>query len=299
MALQEKNIKQGITVTWVGIGVNISLFVLKIYAGVIGRSQALIADGIHSLSDLLSDFITLLGLRWGNKIADDEHPFGHRRIETISALIIGAILVLVGAAMVYNSVISLYEHRESHPTVFTIIVASISIVVKEAMYWYTLIIGKRLKSKVLIGNAWHHRTDALSSVAVLIGVWGAYLHPNWHLADSLAALFVTYFIIRVGARLIWDSLKEVVDTAPDKKTLDEMEKIAQSIEGVKDAHDIRARYSGGQIITEIHIVVDPDLTVREGHAIAKRVELTLIEKIDDLVQVIVHVDPEMPAPSEE
>ncbi len=291
MSDKSNKLGQGLKVTVVGIGANIILVGIKIYAGVLGKSQALIADGIHSLSDLFSDFIVLFGLKWGTKDADENHPFGHGRIETISSMIIGILLIGAGVGIVYNSVTVLYEHQKAEPTLFTIMVAFISIAVKEAMYWYTVIIGKKLKSMLLIANAWHHRTDALSSVAVLIGVGGVYINHNWYLADSLASLFVSYFIFRAGGQMVWMALKEVVDTAPDKDVLDKIKHTAQAVDGVINAHDIHARFSGGQIFSEIHIVVNPEITVWEGHIIADNVEEAVIKEVEDLVRVIVHVDP--------
>ncbi len=293
MTKQEQYVKDGFKVTIVGIVANLVLVALKIYAGIVGKSQALIADGIHSLSDLLSDFVVLVGLKWGHQEADDNHPFGHGRIETISSMVIGILLIAAGGGIVFNAVTALYEHQKAQPTLLTLIIAFLSIAIKEAMYWYTLLAGKRMKSMLLIANAWHHRTDALSSVAVLIGIGGVYLNPNWYLADSLASLFVTYFILRVGGQMVWHALKEVVDTAPDKEVLENIKNVAQEVDGVLNAHDIHSRFSGGQIFSEIHIVVDPEITVREGHDIADNVEATVLEKIDDLVRVIVHVDPEI------
>ena len=291
MNLESKR-NHGYIVTIVGIVANIILVIIKIYAGLLGKSQALIADGIHSLSDLFSDIIVLFGLKYGAMDADENHPFGHGRIETLSSMIIGILLIGAGIGIVYSSVEVLYAHTIAEPTLLTISIAALSILIKEAMYWYTYLAGKKMKSMLLVANAWHHRSDALSSVAVLIGIGGVYLNPNWYLADSLASLFVTYFIIRVGGEMVWQAFKEVVDTAPDKVILDEIKTIAQSIDGVLDAHDILARFSGGQIHSEIHIVVDPEITVSEGHKLAKRVEFAVIDKVEDLVRVIVHVDPE-------
>ncbi|KAA3633545.1 MAG: cation transporter [Calditrichaeota bacterium] len=291
MQTEDPKLKSGMKVTIVGAIVNIFLVIIKLYFGFIGRSQALVADGIHSLSDLFSDAVVLLGLNWGAKDADDNHPFGHGRIETVSALVIGLLLIAVAVGIVYKSVQTLYHHEPVQPTIWTILAAFVSIVLKEILYHYTVYIGKKHKSLVIVANAWHHRTDAFSSIAVLIGITGAYLNPNWVYADALASLFVTYFIVKVGWELIWQALKEVVDTAPDEEVLQLIRAISERIDGVLNAHDIKARYSGGRIITEVHIVVDKNLSVFEGHTIAKNVEYTLIDEIDELVKVIVHVDP--------
>jgi cation diffusion facilitator family transporter len=289
---EDSSLKAGYKITWVGMVVNILLMLLKLWIGVISRSQALIADGFHSLSDLFTDFIALFGLKWGRKEPDEDHPFGHARIETITGMLMGLILILVGIGIVVSSVTAIYHHREANISLTAIGVAVISIILKEIMYWYTIGVGRRIQSLVLIGNAWHHRTDALSSVAVLIGLGAAYINPEWHLADTYAALIVSVFIFKVGSSMVWTAFKEVVDTAPDRKVLMQLAEQAEQVEGVHQAHDIRARYSGSQILVEIHIVVNPNLTVREGHTIAKQVEHRLLENIKEVTKVIVHVDPD-------
>ncbi len=290
--MSEHDTRLGINVTLAGMFINIALVVFKLWVGIVGKSQALIADGVHSLSDLCSDLIVILGIRWGRKEADKDHPFGHRRIETIASLIIGFFLVSVGIGIIYDAIIKITENNFYSPSIYVIYVAAGSIISKEILFWYTRSVGQKIKSTVIMANAWHHRTDALSSVAVLIGVLFVYINPKFYLADIIAAIIVSLLIMQVGASLIWSALKEVVDTAPDEKILAEMEQHAKIIEGVKQAHDIRARFSGTLILVEIHIVVDPDLTVREGHNIAKQVELRLLREVENVSKVIVHVDPE-------
>jgi cation diffusion facilitator family transporter len=289
--LMRKELSSGLTVTWVGAAVNVFLVIIKTWVGLAVKSQALVADGVHSLSDLFSDAVVILGLKWGRKEEDENHPFGHARIETISSMIVGAILIVVGAGIAYGALTTIHEHRASSPGVLAVVVAGGSVILKEAMYWYTLAVGRRIKSLALIGNAWHHRSDALSSVAVLIGVTAAYVNPAWHLADAYATLVVTFFIFKVGGNLTWGALKQVVDTAPDSKILDQLVKTASAVDGVRQIHDVRARYSGSQIFVEMHIVVDPDLTVREGHHIADVVRFRLVDKVSDVSRVIIHVDP--------
>ncbi len=289
----QRELSAGLNVTWIGAITNVVLVVSKILVGLAARSQALIADGVHSLSDLFSDFVVLIGLKLGRREEDENHPFGHARIETISSMIVGATLFVVGLSIAYNAVTAIYEHRESTPGLLAIIVAFASIVLKEGMYWYTIKVGRRIKSLALIGNAWHHRSDAFTSVAVLIGVTAAYIKPSWYLADAYAALIVTIFILKVGIDLAWGAIKQVVDTAPDRKVLNQLVAIAGKVEGVWQVHDLRARYSGSQIFVEMHIVVDPELTVREGHKIAATVKYYLINEIADVTRVIIHVDPEI------
>ena len=253
------------------------------------------ADAVHSVSDLFSDVVVIFGLKWGRKIADEEHPYGHGRIETISSLIIGFLLLLVALGIAYRSVVSIYEHDTSNPSLLAIYVAAFSIIVKEALYWYTVTVGRRIRSIALVGNAWHHRSDALSSVAVLIGVAAAHFNPAWHLADSFAALIVSFFIFKVGGTLTWSAFKELADTAPDKKILSAIESKASAVLGVRQVHDLKARYSGRDIFVDIHVVVDPNITVRQGHAIAKEVENCLIKEISDICRVTIHIDPDMKA----
>ena len=283
----------GLRVTWIGAGANVVLVIFKLWAGFVSNSQALIADGFHSLSDLFSDFVVILGLKWGRRAEDADHPFGHARIETISSLIIGLVLILVGLGITYTAVLSIYHHEASTPSMFAVYAAAISVLVKEVLFWYTIRIGNKLKSLALIGNAWHHRADALSSVAVLAGVGAVYANPDWYLADSYAALLVTYFVIKVGITLAWSAFKELADTAPDRDVLVKLTERTTQVDGVRQVHDMRARYSGSQIFVEVHIVVDPDQTVRQGHNIAREVKHALLDDYPDVTRVIIHVDPEL------
>jgi cation diffusion facilitator family transporter len=285
--------RAGLRATWIGAGANVALMIFKIWAGILANSQALIADGIHSLTDLFSDFVVILGLKWGRQAEDADHPFGHARIETISSMIIGLLLIGVGIGITYNAILTIYHHEPVAVGALAIWAAAASIVIKEALFWYTIRIGRKLRSLALIGNAWHHRSDALSSIPVLIGVVVAYVKPDWHLADSFAALFVTFFVVKVGIRLTWSAFKELADTAPDREVLDQLRQQAAEVGGVLQVHDLRARYSGSQIFVEIHIVVDERLTVREGHEIAAAVKYSLLDEFRDVTRVITHVDPEV------
>jgi cation diffusion facilitator family transporter len=274
------------------LAVNVTLIGVKFWGGIVGRSQALVADAVHSISDLFGDVVVLLGLRWGRKEADEDHPYGHGRIETIAALIVGFILLLIGLGIAYESVSSIYSHRVSRPTLLAIFVAAFSIIVKEGMYWYTVVVGRRINSTAVIANAWHHRSDALSSVAVLLGVGAAHINPNWHLADSFAALIVSFFILKVSASITWSAFKELADTVSSQEVIGEIRKRAMSVEGVLDAHDIIARQSGPHLLVEMHIVVNKDMTVEQGHTIVEMVERLLIGDMKSVNKVIIHVDPD-------
>ena len=281
----------GKTVTIVGIFVNLFLIALKLAAGVFGRSQALIADAIHSVSDLFTDAVVLLGLRIGSKAPDEGHPFGHRRIETLASSTVGFALLGTALYLGINSALNVYGHVEYHPTVLALIGAGLSLLCKEAMYHYTVRVGRRINNQLVVANAWHHRSDALSSVAVFLGVAGARLKPAWHILDAYAALLVSFFIIKVALEILWKTLQEFTDRAPSPDVLDRIKNCGRRVDGVLDMHDLKVRMSGGLYQMETHIVVDGQLTVIEGHRLAKTVESCLKSEIEELDQVIVHVDP--------
>jgi len=283
--------RAGRSVTLVGALVNALLILLKFLTGVFGQSQALIADAVHSLSDLITDAVVLFGLRVGRKAPDEQHQFGHARIETLASAIVGLALIVTALYLGIDASLNIYSRAEYHPTGLALIGAGVSIALKEALYHYTLHAGRRIKSSLVVANAWHHRSDALSSVAVLLGVAGTLINPSWHVLDSFAALLVSFFIVKVGIDILRGSLREFTDTAPPQEILDKIRDCARSVDGVFDMHDLRVRTSGGLYQMETHIVVDGRLSVAEGHRIAKVVEGCLSEEIDDLDRVIVHVDP--------
>ena len=293
LELSTKSAKAGMSITLVGVLVNAFLILFKFFAGIFGQSQALIADAVHSISDLFTDFVVLLGLRIGRKVPDERHHFGHARIETLASAIVGLTLIATALYLGIKASWNIYHHTEYHPTWLALVGAGVSIALKESLYHYTIHIGRRIKSSAIVANAWHQRSDALSSVAVLLGVAGAHIKPSWHILDSYAALCVSFFIIKVGLEILWGAIREFTDTAPQPEILDKIKQCTLSVDRVIDMHDLRVRTSGGLHQMELHIVVDGRLTVSEGHRIAKAVEGCLAEEIADLDRIIVHVDPEM------
>ncbi len=279
------------TVTLVGAAVNIFLIGLKFAAGIIGHSQALVADAVHSISDSVTDAVVLFGARMGSKPPDPSHPFGHARLETLTTSFIGVALIGSAVYLGIEAVISIHRHTESNPNLLAVGGAAVSIVMKEALYHYTVYVGRRIKSQMVLANAWHHRSDAFSSVAALLGVTAAYINPAWHFMDAFAALFVSFFIARVGIGILMQTLREFIDTAPPPRIIQKMERIARSVDGIAGVHDLRVRTSGGLYQMEIHIDVDGQLTILKGHQIAKAVEGRLKSEIEGLDRVIVHVDP--------
>ncbi len=295
----KESARAGRTVTLVGVIVNGLLILLKFVAGILGQSQALIADAVHSISDLFTDVVVLVGLGMGRKAPDEKHHFGHARIETLASAAVGLALMATALYLGIKAAWNIHLHREYHPTTLALIAAAVSIALKEALYHYTVHVGRRIKSRAVMANAWHHRSDALSSVAVLLGVAGARIKPSWHILDAYAALIVSFFILKVALDIIRDTLPEFVDTAPEPEVLERIRQCTRNVEGVIETHDLRVRTLGGLHQMETHIVVDGRLSVTEGHLIAKAVEKCLLDEVPDLDRVIVHVDPEMQAKKEE
>ncbi len=294
--IREESRRAARSVTLVGAALNGLLILLKFSAGIIGNSQALIADAVHSVSDLATDAVVLFGLRMGGKSPDEEHPFGHARLETLASAIVGMALIVTALYLGVKAAFDIYLHEEYFPTNIALVGAIVSIVTKEALYHYTVYTGRRIKSQLIVANAWHHRSDALSSVAVLLGVIGTRINPAWYMLDSFAAGLVSFFIVKVGLRVLGKSLREFTDTAPEVDTLDSIRHCARNVEGVLDIHDLRVRTSGGLYQMEIHITVDGHIPVVDGHRIAKEVERCLNEDIEGLDRVIVHVDPDSDSP---
>lgn len=282
----------GNSITLIGLAVNAFLVVIKLLAGWFGRSQALIADAVHSLSDLLTDGIVLAGLRAGRKGPDERHPFGHARMETLASAFVGIALIGTAVYLGVEAGLSIHRHTESRPTHWALFGAGLSIAFKEILYQYTVRVGKRTRSALVVANAWHHRSDALSSIAVFLGVLGTWIHPQWHVLDAYAALLVSFFIVKVGLDTVWKSLREFTDTAPPPVVVDQITGCILRSDGVQGVHDLRIRTSGGLYQMEAHIVVNGRLSVAEGHRIAKNVEACLKEDVKEVDRVIIHVDPE-------
>ena len=289
----ETSATAGKTVTIVGVLVNTLLIVLKLVAGIFGSSQALIADAVHSFSDLFTDVVVLIGLKISNKPPDKTHHFGHARIETLASTIVGMALIGTALYIGIDASLTIYHHTEYHPTTLALFGAGVSVVLKEILYHYTIRTGRRIKSQLIVANAWHHRSDALSSVAVFIGVAGTQINPSWHILDSFAALLVSFFVVKVGLEILRDALREFTDTAPKPEIIGKIQQCALSVNGVLDTHDLRVRTSGGLYQMEIHIVVDGQLTVLEGHRIAKTVEGCIAEDVGNFSSITIHVDPEV------
>lgn len=270
---------------------NILLSGVKILFGLIAQSQALIADGLHSLADLATDVMVLFAARHSNQAADADHPYGHARIETVFTVGLGAVLMLTGLGVIFDAGQRLIEPESLlQPSAIALAVAVLSILIKEAMYHYTFLVGKRVNSNLLKTNAWHHRTDAISSVIVLIGVGGTLL--GFAALDALAAVGVAVMIISIGWQQGHKAIEELIDTglAPDRVAA--IQTAMAEVEGVHNPHRLRTRRMGGEAMVDVHVQVNPRLSVSEGHQIAEYVRTRVINSIDEVSDVTVHIDPE-------
>ncbi len=277
--------------SYVGAVVNIFQTAIKISFGILFQSAALIADGIHSLSDLLSDLLVIIAVRLGSREADREHPYGHRRFETIATVLLGISLIAIGGGISW-SVIERLNNPENLPTPqpLGLAIAATSILINEWLYHYTKTIAKKTRSKLLMANAWHQRSDAISSVVVLFGIGAVML--GYPLADAIAAILVALMVAKIGLNLVLNSIKELVDTSLPPKLLKEIRSTIMGIDGVEGIHLLRSRQMGEDALIDAHIIVDPRITVSEGHTISDIVRDELISCFDDVVDVLVHVDPE-------
>jgi cation diffusion facilitator family transporter len=277
--------------SYVGAVINILQTLIKLSFGILGQSAALIADGIHSLSDLLSDVLVIIAVRLGSREADPGHPYGHRRFETIATVILGISLLGIGAAIVWHVLERMKDPATLPlPEANTMAIAAVSILLNEWLYHYTKRIAKTTRSKLLLANAWHQRSDALSSLVVLCGIGGVLL--GYPFADALGAVIVALMVAKMGAGLVLDSIKELVDTALPALLVKDIRHAIMGIDGVEGIHLLRTRQMGEDAYIDAHIVVDPRITVSEGHIIGDAVRDELVSRFDDVIDVLVHVDSE-------
>lgn len=278
-------------VTLVGAFVDLVLGIVKILVGVAASSQALIADGIHSLSDLVTDFMVLFAAKHSHREADEEHPYGHGRIETVATVILGGALIVVAIGISYDALRRLINpDLWLQPGVLALVIALISVFSKELIYQYTAKVARRLRSNMLRANAWHSRTDAISSIVVVIGVGGAMAGYTYF--DAIAAVAVALMIAKIGWDLWWKSLQELIDTSLDTEQVEAIREYIMNVSGVRALHLLRTRRSGSDALVDVHLQVDPRLSVSEGHQIGESVRKQLIDQMEDVSDVTVHIDPE-------
>jgi len=288
-AIASRQIK---SITYLGMAVNIALSVIKVAVGLSAASLALVADGIHSLSDIATDVAVLLGLRLGSKEPDQSHPYGHGRAETFSAGLVALILIVVGGAMIYYATLAIARDEVTVPRFGVLIAAVISIAAKEWLYRATQKVAIQSHSPALYANAWHHRSDAFSSVAVVIGFIS--LEFGFGHGDQVAAIAVGMMIIWVGVRIISDALRELAEAAVDPDTIEHIKEVINSDSSIRQWHKLRTRTVGREVFLDLHILVDPELKITAAHEIAESLEKTLDEKITRPINITVHIEPDTP-----
>jgi cation diffusion facilitator family transporter len=270
---------------------NLALSVVKVGAGILWQSQALVADGIHSLSDMLSDILVWFAGRHASQAPDREHPYGHGRFETVATLGLGLLLFAVAVGLGWDATSRLFSpERLLHPEALSLLVTLGSIVVKEGLYWWTMSYARLVRSDLLRANAWHHRSDAISSIVVFVGLAGTLAGLPY--LDAVAAVLVAIMVGKIAWDLGRDAVRELVDTGLEAARVAEIKATIRSVGGVRDVHMLRTRRHAGLATVDVHVLVDPLVSVSEGHMISLLVEARLKERVDEVTDVTVHIDPE-------
>jgi cation diffusion facilitator family transporter len=292
----EKRTKQIRNVTLIGSFINAILTIGKIIAGIVGNSSAMIADGIHSLSDFITDVIVIAFIKVSGKERDKNHQYGHGKFETFATMLISFALFMVGLGILISGsgkiIDSLKGELIEKPGYIALYAALISIIFKEGLFWYTKIEGKRVNSQAMIANAWHHRSDALSSIGTALGISGAILlGERWRILDPIAGVVVSLFILKVAWDIAKPSIDELLDSSLPETIEKEIEEIISGTKGVENFHNLRTRKIGEIISVEVHIKVDKDMSVELSHQIATGIEITIRKRFGERTHIIVHIEP--------
>ncbi|MFQ5906372.1 MAG: cation diffusion facilitator family transporter [bacterium] len=278
-------------VTLVGLIINVCLIGTKIVGGMLGRSQAVLADGVHSGGDLITDIIILIGLSFWARPKDRDHPYGHERIETLVTLVLSTILLGAGVFLALNAASGLRHRHLTYVRPVALYAALISVASKEILYRWTRSAGTRMKSLAVVANAWHHRADALSSIPVAIAVLVAILFPAWWFIDHLAAIVVSIFIMHAAYGIALPCIRQLIDTAPPGEVRGGLREAIRSTGGVVSVHGVKARYLGSKILAEAHVEVDGSVTVEEGHGIAEEVKKNVFRQFPEIEDITIHIEP--------
>lgn len=281
--------KIGTKVSSVSIAINVVLSMFKLAAGIAGKSSAMIADSVHTISDVFTTVIVIIGLKLSSKGADVQHPYGHERLESVCAKIISVILMILGVMIAYKSAVDLYRGNSVVPGRIALWAAVVSVIVKEGLYWYTIKAARRIKSISMEGDAWHHRSDALSSIGTFLGVLGARF--GYSFLDPLAGIIVSLMIFKVGADLYLRAIKELVDASADKEIEEEICNKVLTVDGVEAIKNLKTRIFGNRIYVDIEIYVNEGLSVKEGHDIAESVHYLVEKQMEIVKHCMVHIEP--------
>ncbi len=294
---EKKRSEQARKITLVGFFINSILSVLKITAGIIGKSNAMLADGIHSLSDFFTDIVVLVGFKFTEKPADKDHNFGHEKYETFATFIIGIALLLAGFDILQSGVVNVYKIAFKNeilprPKLIAIIAALISILSKEFLFRFTKKVGEKINSPAVIANGWHHRSDALSSIGTLIGISVAYiLGDKWIIFDPIAAIVVSVFIFKVAFEIMLPAVNELLESSLDEKDVKYISKLIESNQSIKNYHNLRTRRIGSNIAIEAHLMFDTNISLYQAHAISESIEKTLKEYFGNRSIITFHLEP--------
>lgn len=289
--MQEQNAKRvTMRISAVGVVCNVALTLFKLIAGIVANSAAMVADAVHSASDIVGSFVVMIGAAISNKAPDTEHPYGHEKLECIASVILGNILVAVGALIGYNGILKIVSGETlTAPGTLALIAAAASIVVKEALYWYTILGAKKINSVSLKAEAWHHRSDALSSIGSFVGILGARLGVP--VLDPIASVVICLFIFKVAYGIFRESIDRLIDHACCDETVEQMRETLAAVPGVLAVDDIKTRLFGSRTYVDVEIAADGDLPLREAHAIAEAAHHTLEREFPEVKHCTVHVNP--------
>ena len=286
----KNNEKIAIKVSVISIVLNCLLTLIKFISGVISKSSAMISDSVHSLSDVLSTFVVIIGVKISNKKADSDHPYGHERIECVSAIILSGMLFIIGALIGINGIKNVTNSSNLvMPGVLALIASIISIISKEAMYQYTIRVSKKINSAALKADAWHHRSDALSSIGSFIGILGSRL--GFKIFDPLASVIISLCIIKVSIDIFKDAIDKMVDKSCDKEVIDKVISVIEKNESVKNIDDIKTRQFGNKAYVDVEISVDENLLLKDAHKVAEEIHDSVENEINIVKHCMVHVNP--------
>jgi cation diffusion facilitator family transporter len=294
--MKKQRQKEANKVTWIGFFSNLLLTVFKLVAGILGNSAAMIADAAHSVSDFFTDLVVVGSLKVSSKPKDGNHKYGHGKVETLATAFVGIVLLFVGLGILFAAGRNIFYHYRGEPMhspgMVALYAAVASIIIKEILFRYTIVVGKRINSKVVVANAWHHRSDAFSSIGTVIGISGAiFLGPRWVILDPVAAILVSFFIMRVAFFISFDSLAELIETSLPKQHEREIIELAESVDGVHNPHDLKTRKIGNDIAIDLHINVKRDLNIEDAHDITVELEKCLRNKYGQDTHISIHTEP--------
>jgi cation diffusion facilitator family transporter len=294
-----KNIAMIRKVTLYGLLINVVLAGIKFIVGFLGSSQAVIADAVHSVSDITTDIAVIIGVRFWSAPPDTDHPYGHQKIEAMVTIGIGLALASVAVGLAYNSLATIHDKHILDIGWVAVMGPALSIIVKEALYRWNIRIGAQAKSSAVIANAWHHRSDALSSIPTLITVVVAALYPGWGFVDHIGAIIISVFILKVAWDINIPAIKELCDTGASIKVQEQIRGLVMQIKGVKSTHAIRTRKFGTGLYVDLRILVEPTISVRAGHEISENVKKQLLrtghnilaDELPEILDVVIHIEP--------